>query len=306
MALLPFRNSDTAAAGGPDLGRMLAGYSIEVMPRTAAMIDDFRALLPRGTRIYIAHIRGTPFEDMRATAARLRGEGFQVMPHFPARLIADKAELAAWIGAYADLGIDQALVLAGSPRQPLGAFESALDLLETGLFQEAGFRRIHVAGHPEGNRDIDPKGGDARALAALRQKQGWARERGIEMAIVTQFLFESQPVLDWLARLNAAGIGLPVHLGIAGPARLQTLIRFAIACGVGPSLQVLQKRAMDVSRLVRPYAPTALVADLAARLRGPDASRIAQLHLFPLGGIASAAEWAIAHGGPNTRPAAVA
>ena len=48
----------------------LKDYSIEVMPRTAEKVEDFRELLPAGTRVYIAHIEGTPIEDMVATAKR--------------------------------------------------------------------------------------------------------------------------------------------------------------------------------------------------------------------------------------------
>jgi methylenetetrahydrofolate reductase (NADPH) len=32
-------------------------------------------------------------------------------------------------------------------------------LIESGLFDKAGFKRLHVAGHPEGSKDIDPSGG---------------------------------------------------------------------------------------------------------------------------------------------------
>ena len=64
-------------------------------PRTAQKVEDFRAILPQETRVYIAHIEGTPIEDMVATAARLAKEGFAVMPHFPARIIKDKATLEA-------------------------------------------------------------------------------------------------------------------------------------------------------------------------------------------------------------------
>ena len=59
------------------------------------------------------------------------------------------------------------------------------------------------------------------------------------MAIATQFCFESGPVIAWADRLAEAGIDLPIHIGVAGPAKLQTMIKFAIACGVGPSLRVL-------------------------------------------------------------------
>ena len=81
------------------------------------------------------------------------------------------------------------------------------------------------------------------------------------------------------------GIDLPVHVGIAGPAKLQTLIKFAAACGVGPSLGVLQKRAKDVRKLVMPFEPMEVVRDLAAaRARDPRTAP-AQVHFFPLGGI---------------------
>ena len=66
----------------------LNGFSIEVMPRTAAKVSDFKAILPQGTRVYIAHIAGTPIEEMLETAKRLVNDGFEVMPHFPARIIA--------------------------------------------------------------------------------------------------------------------------------------------------------------------------------------------------------------------------
>ena len=63
-------------------------FSIEVMPRTAEKIENFRDLLPKNTRVYIAHIEGTPIDDMVKTARRrLAEEGFPTMPHFPARII---------------------------------------------------------------------------------------------------------------------------------------------------------------------------------------------------------------------------
>ena len=91
------------------------------------------------------------------------------------------------------------------------------------------------------------------------------------MALATQFAFDAKPIIAWADRLSAAGITLPVHIGIAGPAKLQTLIKFAIACGVGPSLKVLQKRAMDVTKLLLPYEPTEVLTELAAhKAANPD------------------------------------
>ncbi len=82
-------------------------------------------ILPAGTRVYVAHIEGTPIEDMVATARRLTDEGFPVMPHFPARGIRDRAQLADWIARYrGEAGIDQALLLAGGYPRPTGDFDA--------------------------------------------------------------------------------------------------------------------------------------------------------------------------------------
>ena len=305
MALLQFKRKDTSAGFVPeDMQAFLKGYSIEVMPRTAEKVEDFRALLPEGTRVYIAHIEGTPIEEMVRTARRLSDEGYPVMPHFPARIIRDKAVLAEWLLRYQEeAGVDQALLLAGGVAEPHGDFHCSMQLLETGLFDKAGFKRLHVAGHPEGNRDIDPKGGDAVVMEALRWKQAFSEKTDAEMAIATQFAFDAKPIIAWGDRLRAEGIKLPVHIGIAGPAKLQTLIKFAIACGVGPSLKVLQRRAMDVSKLVLPYEPTDVLNELAAHKAAHLDFAVEQVHFFPLGGIKTNAEWAIKNGGPATQPA---
>ena len=306
MALLPFRmkQSEPQVPSNGAVQAFLRDYSIEVMPRTADKIADFRALLPAGTRVYIAHIQGTTIEDMTTTARRLAEAGMDVMPHFPARIIGDAAMLGDWIARYqGEAGVDQGLILAGNPASQAGDFDNSMQLLETGLFERAGFKRLHVAGHPEGSRDIDPDGSDKNVMQALRWKQAFSERSDAKMALVTQFCFAAKPVIDWITALNDAGIDLPVHIGVAGPARLQTLIKFAIACGVGPSMKVLQKRAMDVTKLIAPYEPTVVIAELAAHKAANPDFNIQQVHFFPLGGIKTNANWASAHGGAATAPA---
>jgi methylenetetrahydrofolate reductase (NADPH) len=293
MAFFKQAASETPAGRSEALlGSFVGGYSIEVMPRTAAKVDDFKALLPEGTRVYIAHIEGTPIEEMVETAARLSGDGFPVMPHFPARIIRDRAMLEDWILRYRDAGVSQALLLAGGVTNPLGELISSMDLMESGLFDRYGFKRLHVAGHPEGNKDIDADGSSRQVDAALQWKQAFSERTDAAIAVATQFAFEAQPVIAWAERLKAAGISLPIHVGIAGPAKLQTLIKYAMACGVGPSIRVLQRRAMDIRKLVMPYEPTEVLTDLAAHKAANPGSLIEQVHFFPLGGIKASAEWA--------------
>ncbi|MEO0370645.1 MAG: methylenetetrahydrofolate reductase [Pseudomonadota bacterium] len=308
MALLNFKKREAAAPSvTPEMEAFLKGYSIEVMPRTAEKVDDFRALLPTGTRVYIAHIEGTPIEDMVATAKRLAADGYPVMPHFPARIIKDKATLEDWIARYqGEAGVDQALLLAGGVDTPHGDFHSSMQLLESGAFGKAGFKRLHVAGHPEGNKDIDADGSTKNVDQALQWKQKFSETSDAQMALATQFAFEAGPIIEWADSLKAAGINIPVHIGIAGPAKLQTLIKFAIACGVGPSLKVLQKRAMDVTKLLLPYEPTEVLTELAAHKAANPDFNIESVHFFPLGGIKTNANWAIENGGQSTKPATAA
>ena len=177
MGLLSFSYKPNAASTEDEVFSLresfLRDYSIEVMPRTADKVENFRDILPLGTRVYIAHIDGTPIKDMVRTARRLTDEGFQVMPHFPARLIKDRAELSEWINQYqGEAGVEQGLLLGGGVTTPVGGFEDSMQMIETGLFD--GFKHLHFAGHPESNRDIDPDGSDRLALHSLRCKHAFS------------------------------------------------------------------------------------------------------------------------------------
>lgn len=272
---------------------LMQGYSIEVMPRSAAAAGPLCNVLPSGTRVYVAHIEGTPMDDMVQTAAGIRSEGFPVMPHVPARLLRSREELETWLRRYREeAGVEEALLIAGSVSRPRGPFSSSMDILETELPDRHGFRRLHVAGHPEGNSDIEPAGSSERLDAALRWKQEFSRRTDARIEIATQFCFDADAVLDWAERLRNAGIHLPVHVGIAGPAKLGTLLRFAAMCGIGTSLRVLKRKARGATALLRTHAPDDLIATIAGPVAAGNAANVAGLHLFPFGGIRATAEWA--------------
>ena len=271
---------------------ILKDFSIEVMPRTLAKVDCLDALLPEGSRVYVAHIEGVEFPDMLATAKRLSEAGYRVMPHFPARIVSNARMLESWVERYVgEANVSEALLLAGSPRTPGGDFADSMQLIQTGIFEKYQFKRLHVAGHPEGNKDIDPDGSGEKVREALAWKQGYADQCNTDMAIVTQFAFDAHTIVDWADMLLEEGIRMPVHVGLAGPTKLQTLIKFAIVCGVGPSLKVLQRRALDLTKLLTPYEPTEILQDLSGLLSEGRAENIVGIHFFPLGGISSTAAW---------------
>ena len=270
----------------------LNGYSIEVTPNAAAKIENFAEVLPVNTRIYIAHIEGTPFEEMLKTAKKITDEGFIPMPHFPARIIKDKDILDSWLSQYSgEANVQEALLIAGGSKEPAGVFDSSIQIIETELFDKYGFKRLHVAGHPEGNKDIDKDNTHTIVNKALSWKNEYAKRTDAQVAIATQFCFDSEAIIQWANKLIDMNIDLPVHIGIAGPAKLQTLIRYSIECGVGASMKVLQKRAKDITKLLLPYEPTSVINELAEyKSQNPDFN-IEQVHFFPLGGTKTTANW---------------
>ena len=269
-----------------------SGYSIEVIPRSAAKIESFADLLPKNTRVYLAHLETEDISAMIATAKRLNREGFTVMPHIPARLIQNQATLNDWISMYQnEAGVDEALLLAGGSKKPVGDFDSSIQLIESGLFDKAGFKRLHVAGHPEGSKDIDPSGGTKSVTEALSWKQEFSKRTDASMAIATQFCFDADVVKKWADSIKENGIDIPIHIGIAGPAKLQTLLKFSVECGIGPSMKVLTKRAKDLTTLLLPYKPTQILNELAEYKSKDPESNIEQVHFFPIGGIKQTVDW---------------
>ena len=270
----------------------LNGYSIEVTPNAAAKIENFAEVLPVNTRIYIAHIEGTPFDEMLTTAKKITNEGFIPMPHFPARIIEDKDMLESWLSQYSgEANVQEALLIAGGSKEPAGVYDSSIQIIETELFDKYSFKRLHVAGHPEGNKDIDKDSTHTNVNKALSWKNEYAKRTDAQIAIATQFCFDSEAIIQWANSLIDMNIDLPVHIGIAGPAKLQTLIRYSIECGVGASMKVLQKRAKDITKLLLPYEPTSVISELAEyKSQNPDFN-IEQVHFFPLGGTKTTANW---------------
>ena len=270
----------------------ISGYSIEVIPRSAAKIESFSEVLPTNTRVYIAHIQNEDILSMVATAKRITDEGFTVMPHIPARIIQNKAMLNDWISMYQnEAGVNEALLLAGGSSEPLGDYDSSIQLIESGLFDKAGFTRLHIAGHPEGNKDIDPAGGNAKVSEALSWKQEYSKRTDASMAIATQFCFDAGVVKKWADSIKKEGIDIPIHIGIAGPAKLQTLLKFSIECGIGASMKVLTKRAKDLTKLLLPYKPTEILNELAEYKAKDPKLNIEKAHFFPIGGVKKTVDW---------------
>ena len=267
---------------------LASSFSIEITPPAAARVERFRGLLPAGTSVNVTFPPGTNSLDPVATAARLRAEGLRPVPHIAARSIPDLPALESYLKCpRADAEVDEALVIGGGVARPVGRFDSSIQLLETGLFEKYGIRRIGFAGHPEGSPDIPP----AEIEAALRRKAAYAKAAGAEIHLVRQFCFECTPVVRWLNWLRAIGLPLPVKIGVPAPASIKTLLRYAQECGIGPSMRVVTRQARHVTRLLTVQTPDALLAGLAKFQASERKRQIKGIHLYPFGGFAKTCAW---------------
>ena len=266
---------------------LVGGLSMEVAP---GLIHDARSAecLPGGTCAFIPWLPRAHPQDTIDAAVRLRELGVVPVPHLAARRMRDRASLDDLLGRLrAEAEVDQLLVIGGDVATPEGEFRSTLEILEADVLPSHGITRVGVGGYPEGHPHIS----DNALLDVLLRKQDHAARAGIDMFVTTQFAFSAAPVVSWLEHARAAGLRLPVHVGVPGPARVGTLLRYAKLCGIGPSMKMLLRHGKGLTSLARVSTPSRIVLDLAEyRAARPDCG-MGPLHIYPFGGLVRAVAW---------------
>jgi methylenetetrahydrofolate reductase (NADPH) len=265
---------------------LVAACSIEISPRDEFAGERLRELFDPGTTVFVNHPGSVTHHDIVAACARLHRAGFNPVPHIAARRLASFTQASDFVQrAAAEAEVTGALIIGGDPDRPVGPFPDACDFLASGLLARHGLREVLFAGYPEGHPRIA-----VRTLEeALRAKLVLAHREGLQPSVVTQFGFDAGPILRWVGALRAGDILCPVRIGVAGPATVATLAKFAVRCGIGTSLRALARGHTAFARILAEAGPDALIEALAA---GEDPARpIDGLHVFTFGGVRRTAEW---------------
>ncbi|MBL4891577.1 MAG: methylenetetrahydrofolate reductase [Rhizobiaceae bacterium] len=263
--------------------------SIEVSPKQAVENGDLPGLFPAKTRVYITDIGTDSAETLTAGAKRISDLGYTAVPHFASRRLTTKAALEERIKMMTgEAGISDVLVVGGGLEKQAGDFSSTMEVLETGFFDKYGITHMGIAGHPEGSPDFS----EDVALEALRLKISFANRSDMNLRVVTQFGFDASGFLSWADSLAEHNIDLPVHLGVAGPAKITTLIKFAAMCGIGNSISFLKSRGSAIMSMVAGFDPNEIVDPIENHIKTHgDSSPIKQIHVFPFGGVKKSAQW---------------
>jgi len=276
------------------IAQLVAASSIEVSPRDDFAGERLLEVLDPGRTVFVNHPASVTHHDIVAACARLRRAGFKPVPHIAVRRLASFTQANDFLQrAAAEADVRGALIIGGDPDHPVGPFPDAYDLLASGLVGRHGLREVAFAGYPEGHPRIA-----VRALhKALQAKVTLAQRQGLGVSVVTQFGFDAAPILAWIAALRDEDIVCPVRVGVAGPATVATLAKFAVRCGIGASLRHLARGHTAFARILAEAGPDPLIGALVA---DEDPRRpIDGLHIFTFGGVRRTAEWIRAAHGAN-------
>jgi len=256
---------------------MKSKFSLEMLPKQVGKIKD----VPKSIvdDIYITYIPGSSRNEIVNAAKIILESGFNPIPHCPARTIPDEQFLVNYLRDLVQVGVKCILVIGGSVSKPTGKFSNSMELLNTGLFGETGIKLVNIAGHPEGNPDDD------NHFENMISKCKWLKNNHLESNIVTQWCLSPDITNSWTLKtkneIKKIGADIKIHLGIAGPAKLTTILRYAKICGVGASTSVFMKQGLDIRKIVN-HNPDNIIKNL----KGYD-----KLHIYPFGGISEFLGW---------------
>ncbi len=272
-----------------EIKNLLKDFTAETTPFSADKINSFREILRPKTKIYVTFLPESDFKDTIRICHRLKNEGFIPIPHIAARSIKDLNFLDNAVNCLTnEIGIDEVLCIAGAVKEPIGDFSNSMELLETGVFDKYKIKKIGIAGHPEGCPDIS----DNAIQTALNWKNKFHLRTNANLYIITQFCFESEPIVAWDKKIRELGNVLPIRLGVPGVASLKTLLSYANACGIGQSINFLKKQTINVSKLLTTSTPDKLITSIARYKSENPSCGIDGIHLYPLGGIQQSLNWA--------------
>ena len=270
-----------------NIKKLLEGYSIETTPNVYAKYGKFSDLVSVKNSIYVTYLPDEDSNRVINTSKKLHDEGFDVIPHLPARTLKNHLDLEKFIGSLSEIaGCKKILVIGGGGKQ-VGNISSSLDVLKTELLSKYNFDKVGLAGHPEGNPDIS----ESELEKAIIEKNAFAKNSDFVLYLATQFFFEASSFKNWEKKLDSLNNQLEIHAGIPGPATLKTLVSYAASCGIGNSIRFLSKQAMNITKLATTRTPDKLIADLADYKEINPNTKLSKLHFYAFGGIKKTSDW---------------
>lgn len=272
----------------PPAVALLSDYSLEMTGKDVPALEEAQSSIPADTLINVTYL-GNEDLDMRVNASRaVRLAHFRPVPHISARRLNSQAQLVEFLQRLEEAEVSSSVfVVGGDPHTPEGPYSDSAEVIRTGLLQDYGVKAVSISGYPEGHPDIKTD----VLWAALQQKADSLREQGLEGTIITQFGFDTEPVIKWISDVRERGIDFPIRVGVPGPAGVKRLLGYARRFGVASSAGIVQKYGFSLTNLLGTAGPDKFVTDLASKLDGAGLGEV-KLHFYTFGGMRATANWA--------------
>lgn len=203
----------------------------------------------------------------------------QITPHVSARLVESKEHVEHILERVKDMGMKEIFVVGGDAAEPAGPFKGSYDLVKAIRDVDTDIR-LGVTAYPEGHPSIP----DDVLAEDLAKKAPYAQ------FMSTQLCFDGATIQKWLEQSRAAGVDLPLQIGIAGVVDIVKLTQIATRIGVGDSLRYLGKHAGKVLQLMSGYKPNELLSDLEP-LFGDPTYNVEAFHIYTFNQLEKTERW---------------
>ena len=249
----------------------------EVLP-LEGIEEQVLAHVPRDVTVTVTVSPTKGHEPTLALTGALARQGYAVVPHLSARLVADATEAAEIVDRLRADGVRNVFVVAGDAEEPRGSFTGAIDLLEA--LDELGrpFAEVGITGYPESHPLIE----DATTISAMFAKASYATY------VVSQVCFDPVVTARWIEAVWARGTRLPIHVGIPGAVPRAKLMRVSARIGIGDSLRFLRKHGGFAGRVLRGFDPDRLVDGLGPVLAS---EKVGGFHVFTFNDVEDTEAW---------------
>ncbi len=269
--------------------RLIDGFSLEMTGKDVPGLEEAASVIPQGTKINVTFLGNEDLEMRVAAAKAVKDLGFVPVPHISARRLASQEQLEEFLGRLQEVGAtEHVFCVGGDPSEPEGPYPDSLSVIRTGLLPTYGVREVSIAGYPEGHPDI----ADDVLWRHLEDKSAALKEQGLDAVILTQFAFDTDPVIAWIKSVRERGIDTQIRVGTPGPAGIKRLLGFARRFGIGANAMIVKKYGFSLTNLMGTAGPDRFVGDLSSLLAEDAASGPVKLHFYTFGGLLATSEWA--------------
>ncbi|GAB3633198.1 methylenetetrahydrofolate reductase [Microbacterium shaanxiense] len=263
-------------------------FSLEMTGKDVPGLREAAHAIPQGTKINVTFLGNEDLEMRVAASKAVKELGFVPVPHISARRLQSQAQLEEFLARLQEVGAtEHVFAVGGDPAEPEGPYPDSLSVIRSGILQKYGVKEVSIAGYPEGHPDIPTD----VLWRHLEEKSAALKEQGLDAVILTQFAFDTDPVMEWVTAVRDRGITSPIRIGTPGPAGIKRLIAFSRRFGVGANAMIVKKYGFSLTNLMGTAGPDKFVSDLSGLLAAEPRTAPVMLHFYTFGGLLATAEW---------------